>query len=493
MVKLFTSIIKNRNFDAFIILILVALNILLKSICLTTYNIDLDEPFTLFHSQQTLKELFTIFSWENNPPLFFIIMHFWIKMFGIGVVSARFLPMLFSSLAVIFVYKIGIRFINRQTAIFSSLLYTCSNIIIMEAHDARVYSLLVMLTLASMYYFLMVIKSEKKHTYWIIFTLTNILLVYSHFLSFFVLISETVYVFALKEVRRKIWKNYLISSFTLFISFLPYLYLFLHRSTQAISTGINTPKMNKWHLLYSLFITSNFPLLTLNFFLIILIFVVYYYIKKVELSLYEKIISGWFFLSYIIIMIVSLKVPIITIHKYLIFIVPSFFLSLGLAVNYLFIRYKGIGIIVMGICVFFMTFTLDINYSYNYEASKSVSLIKHNKSESTVVFIVPFYVDPIFMYHYDINIFKDYKNYKTRLKQENIFVINSPTDIDTSLIEKYNEVLLFEGWGLLPVIDPENIILNKLSEKFNSNYNLINLNGYTIYQFKTNIQKSLAH
>lgn len=451
----------------------------------------MDEPFTLFHSQQTLKELFTIFSWENNPPLFFIIIHFWIKMFGIDPVSARFLPMLFSSLAVIFVYKIGKQFINRQVAIFSSLLYTFSNIIIMEAHDARVYSLLVMLTLASMYYFLMVIKSEKKHTYWIIFTLTNALLVYSHFLSFFVLISETVYVFALKEVRVKIWKNYLISSFALFLSFLPYLYLFIHRSAQAVSSGINTPELNKWHLFYSLFITSNFPLLTLNFLLIILIFLVYNFIKKIQLSLYEKIIGGWFFLSYFIIMIVSLKIPIITIHKYLIFIVPSFFLSLGMTVNYLFIRYKGIGIIVMGICIFFMTLTLDINYSYNYEASKSVSLIKHNKSKSTVVFIVPFYVDPIFMYHYNIAIFKDYRNYKNRLQQENIFVINSPTEIDTIKMKKYDEVLLYEGWGQMPAIDPDNTILNKLSEKFNSNYNLINLNGYTIYQFKTNIQKSL--
>ncbi len=112
--KKLQSIKRIKINDGWIIVFIVLANIILKSIYLTDYNIDLDEPFTLYHSQQSLKELWSMLKWENNPPLYFFVLHFWIKLFGVGVLSARILPMLFGALAAGMVYKLGAKFLSKK-------------------------------------------------------------------------------------------------------------------------------------------------------------------------------------------------------------------------------------------------------------------------------------------------------------------------------------------------------------------------------------------
>lgn len=473
---------KFLNFS--IIISLVVLNVIIKSIHLSDYNIDVDEPFSLFHSQKPLIELFKIFIWENNPPLFFVILHFWIKMFGIGVVSARFLPMLFSALAVIFIYKIGRKFLTQKIAIGASLLYTFSNLNIMEAHDTRVYSLLVLLTTASMYFYFSLIGSENKRKYSIALTITNMLLIYAHFLAFFIIILQAIYTLLIPAVRKKIFKKHLYSSILLFISYLPYLYLLIERFIRTVQAGAHSkiqlinPYNSFLNTFGNNFLTGN------NFLLILLIFVLYILINRSKLTIYETMILGWCLFLFMVIFFVSFKIQIITIPKYLIFLTPGFFLTLMIAANYLSGGAKIFNVSLLTFCVFLMVISSDFNASMRYQSKETVSYIQKHKSDSTLVFISPPWIDIVFTYHYSIDAFKDYSHYMKYLNDDNIFVLSTATEINQQKLANASDAYLIDGWNCMSITDPNNSILSVLSQRFGGIGTSVFFNGYMVYHFE---------
>ena len=140
---------------------LVLINIIIKSIYLTDQSVSHDEPFSLYHAQFDFWTLIDFLKKYNNPPLYEIILHYWIKVFGISELAIRALPMLFSSLSVLFIYKIGKSFFDIRVGLAASLLFTFSSFQIWYAHDCRVYSLFLLLTVMSMYFFFKLITGPR--------------------------------------------------------------------------------------------------------------------------------------------------------------------------------------------------------------------------------------------------------------------------------------------------------------------------------------------
>lgn len=479
--------LKEEKFLNFSIIIsLVVLNVIIKSICLSDYNIDLDEPFSLFHSQKNLAELFKIFQWEITPPLFYIILHFWIQLFGVGIVSARILPLIFSSLAVIFIYKIGNKFLSKKIAIGASLIYTFSNINIMEAHDIRVYSLFVLLTTASMYFYFSLIGSENKRRYLIALTITNILLVYSHNLAYFVIFLQVLYLFIFPIIRKKEIKEFLISYIVLFVAYLPNLYFFLLKLKPAIQ-DIPDPQVKAVNLFICFQSTfCNGFLLGNNFLLILTAFVLYALFYRLKFSIYEKMIFGWFIILYFLMFIASFKIQMVTTSKYLIFITPGFFITIMIAINYLSRISKFINIFLLLFCTFLMLLSTNLKYSPRLESKSAVSYILKHKSDSTLVYIFPPWIDIVFTYHYNIDAFKDYAHYTKYLYDNNIFVLSTANDINLPKLVQASDVYLIDGWNGLSMKDPNNSILSVLYHRFGALDKTIHFNGYVVHHFKTN-------
>ena len=140
---------KNVLFATAIPLGWVLLNLVLKGWHCGSPSVNLDESFSLFHAQMPPANIVGELLKGNNPPLWELLLHAWIGVFGVGDFSARFLPTLFSSLAVFFIHRIGMEHQGIRQATMASALFTLSNYHMVFAHEARVYPLLVLLTSAS--------------------------------------------------------------------------------------------------------------------------------------------------------------------------------------------------------------------------------------------------------------------------------------------------------------------------------------------------------
>ena len=190
-----TGWIKAHKF-ILLLLVIIFLGGFLRIYDLGAESIWLDEAHTVSVSGQSLSSIII----DQITPFYFIITHFWTIIFGSSELAIRFPSAIFGIISIFLMYKIGCHLFNQKIGLIGSFLLSISSFSIMYSQDARFYSLLLLLTLLSFYFFIQILKSNNKW-YYLGYALSNILLVYSHLFGVFVIISQIFY-FAL------FWKKY---------------------------------------------------------------------------------------------------------------------------------------------------------------------------------------------------------------------------------------------------------------------------------------------
>lgn len=173
---------------------------------------------------------------ENQPPLYFFILHFWILLFGSSEIAARFPSVIFGIISVFLIYKIGYKLFSQKIGLISSFLLSVSTFHIFHSQEANPYSLYLFLTLLSFYFFIQILRENRNLNY-IGYLLTNILLCFSHLFGFIVIVAQIFY-FALfwkknKQQRRKFAGVQLASMFAL----IPLVILAIPRLTEIAEGG----------------------------------------------------------------------------------------------------------------------------------------------------------------------------------------------------------------------------------------------------------------
>jgi len=452
-----------RSRDIYIITTLLLLNFILKIAYLDFGCISGDEPFTIFYSQQDLADMLSLFKNENNPPLHFILLHFWIKLFGISPFATRFLSLIFSSITVVFIYKLGKKSFNIRVAIIASLIYTFSNYHIFFAHETRVYALFTLLTAVSMYAFLSLSMDIKSKKYFYLLVISNVLLIYSHFFGFFVLAIQALSILSIRDFRRNILKTYSVGLLITFLFYAPYLKIFLSRFfSSAGGTWVSTPRIESlYNILWDF---SNAPVNIVIFLLIFLAaLVLVLFNKNVNYDpSHSKAVVIWFLFPYLFIFCISFLIPMF-IDRYLVFVSIGYYLTLAIAIDFLgrskYIFYP-LSILIIGM----MIFTTDIKSGHDNSLKKIVTSIKQSKSVDEAIYLCPNWMNLGFAYHYNIEYFKDYKEINAKLNSENIYPIGSANEINDSILAQKSKIIYLDGWS--KYVDPEGLIF----KVFNDNY-----------------------
>lgn len=194
------------------------LNLLVKGLFITSNSIAGDEPFSIYHAQMDVPSIIQQLTSGNNPPLYEIMLHFWIELFGISALAARLPSLIFSTLTVLFIYKLGRSFFYRRVAVTAALLFVFSDYHVLFAHEARAYALLGLLSVVSMYYYLKIVVHENfRFTFIISFVVASVILIYTHYFGLFVLWVQFVFLLFRKDLLYK-YRRYFIVWGWLFFS-----------------------------------------------------------------------------------------------------------------------------------------------------------------------------------------------------------------------------------------------------------------------------------
>jgi mannosyltransferase len=128
----------------------------------------------------------------GRPPLYIILSHFWIKLFGTGEAATRSLSAIFGLASIPVIYLIGKELFNRRVGLIGAFLMAISQFQIYYSQDFRYYSLFVLMTLLS-YFFLVIGLRNRNIINLSLYVLTSVLLFYTHTFGVFIIAAQNLY------------------------------------------------------------------------------------------------------------------------------------------------------------------------------------------------------------------------------------------------------------------------------------------------------------
>lgn len=149
-----------------------------------------DEVLTHHIATKPLGQLFyDVAKFEQIPPVHHLIVHVWIKLFGDSEAALRFPSLLAGVASVWVIYLLGRRLVGTTGALVAALLLAVSPFHIIYAHEARAYTLMVLMGLLSTLAFLRLIeRSSIKRE--VAYVLSSALLLYVHLYGGFALAAH---------------------------------------------------------------------------------------------------------------------------------------------------------------------------------------------------------------------------------------------------------------------------------------------------------------
>ena len=444
---------------------LILLNVALKLPFLSSRDIALDEPFTIFWAQADFSSLFKMLKTENNPPLYFFLVHYWIKLFGISAFSVRLLPMLFSAGTVVFIYETVRRSYDSRTGIAASLIFTFSNYHLLFAHESRAYALFAFLTAISMFLFVEMYRNPRKKTNLVLLTVINILLIYTHFFGFFVLFIQLFSCVVISELRFCILKKYFLILVPCLLSYIPYIPIFFSRfhNSAAGGTWVLPPVISDLYTM--LWRYSNAPVITVFYILILTGASIKFFFngRKAGLpSVFTRVILIWFIVPYLTMFFISFLWPVF-LDRYTVFISLGFYLLVAISVRYL--GSNKIVFYTLSIAaVVMMATTFQPNLDNKRRIREVVAKVKELKTDETIVIVCPAWLDKGFTYYYNPEIFKNVRDFSKNLNADGVYPINHLEDMDPVIFQHAASVVFFEEWSAL--VDPRGRIPQFLDSGF---------------------------
>ena len=200
----------------FILLALITLfGAILRFTHLSALSLWLDEGYTAWAANHSQQDIISLIRADTNPPLYYLLLHFWTHFFGRGEAGLRSLSALAGTLQIPIVYLIARRLLRpeadsqphptlRASAPFvATILFALSFAQYWYSREARFYELLCFLTTLSFYFLLRYLDSPRIG-WLLLLSVTFATALYTHNMMLAQLPGFAVAAFLLPSRRRPI-------------------------------------------------------------------------------------------------------------------------------------------------------------------------------------------------------------------------------------------------------------------------------------------------
>ncbi|MGB9707227.1 MAG: glycosyltransferase family 39 protein [Microgenomates group bacterium] len=363
-----------------------------------------DEAFTALLAKKDIWKIIYLTAKDFSPPLYYILIHFWMNIFGSSEISLRSFSLIcfWATIYIIYLFITEILKIKKNLIILLCLILVVTNpLLIYYAFEARMYTLLAFLSSLSIYSLL---RDKRK-----LFFISNLLNFYTHYFSFFVFLLEAIYVFYIKKDKKKIFvkNNYF---FLPLFFYMPWIiFLFLNHSLST-NFWIKKPEFKTItqvpFYLYTgyerefNFYDKNIKYFNWFFLLILLITILYW--KKIKKVKYFNFFFLWGIFLPLVIFVFSYFIKPLFLPRYLI----AFNIGLLLFLTIIFSNLpKKISLLLMILLIY-------LNFNYNAvqikerkknDLRKTILEIKTIASKDDLVYVTDELDFHVVQYYFDEN------------------------------------------------------------------------------------------
>ncbi len=199
-------------------------------------NIEYLAKFKGINQDKTVIDTIKSLAFEEPqlPPLYFVVLRFWVQFFGDSVTAIRSLSALIGLFVFPCVYWLCQELFESSWVGWVAIaLVAISPFHILYAQEARPYSLWIFTILLSSAALLRAIRLQTKLS-WSIYTLSSMLGLYSFLLCGFVTIAHGIYILLAESFKlSKTVISFLVASLVVFLTFIPWLLAIINNFSKA--------------------------------------------------------------------------------------------------------------------------------------------------------------------------------------------------------------------------------------------------------------------
>jgi mannosyltransferase len=216
---------KRRSYGVALSLLL----ILLLAGALRVYDLGgeslwLDETHSIDSAQHTVSEILTVVPMKYvQPPLYFLLLRGWVRLVGDSAVAVRAPSVVFGVAVVAVLFLVGIELRDVALGLAVAFLAAISYFLIYYAQEARPYSLLVLLSAASYYFFIRMVRRGEAGKTAVGYAASTVLLLYTHYHAAFLVLAQLGTVACLWRRLRKVRLRWLVAVAVATLAFSPWL------------------------------------------------------------------------------------------------------------------------------------------------------------------------------------------------------------------------------------------------------------------------------
>lgn len=204
-----------------------------------------DEIFSVHAAEHSWNELFPFVALDLiHPPLFYALLKFWISIGGESLLWLRSLPLILSLLAVVPFILLCREFdVFGWARVLGVFLFAVNGTLIKYSQEIRMYSLLLLLSLLSMWLFMRFFRRGYGVAGLIA---VNLLVVYTHYFGWLVIAAEVASILMLQRSR---WRQAALMPGIVALGFLPWAITVWRAAGGGASLGQNIGWMGRPELL----------------------------------------------------------------------------------------------------------------------------------------------------------------------------------------------------------------------------------------------------
>ncbi len=408
----------NAHGTRFVLLSLVLLAFGLRLYRLDYQSLWRDEMDAILFARGEVSALIPLFTTPgHNGPLYYTLLHLWIRVAGDSEFSVRFLSLVCVVLAVPVVYLLGRRWLGKTGALVAALLCATSPYLVWYGQEGKMYALLFLMSALSTHVYVLALRRNRAFL-WASYVLIVAASMYVHLLAVLVLPFHFVLFLVSWPRYRPAWKGWLATFLILTLPYLPLARWEIALLMRPFTTGHQFYQLHEILTIllfaFGLNAAPHQNLLAIALFVFLLLAGLLLYVrgrapvatapvKGLLRHHQESIILGLYALVPVVaLFLISLGMPIFT-DRYLITVVPAFLLLLAAGVVAVGERSTALGAACLGLVLVANVYIVALqgNTKIKSDFRSVAQYVQADGRGDLVLFLIP-HGRPVFDYYYDV-------------------------------------------------------------------------------------------
>ncbi len=393
-------------------LVVLYLGILMLGVVLFSFmvmmgeSLRLDEAQSIWQTSHSLRETLAIVAEDVHVPLYHIMLHYWMILFGTSEIAVRSMSLLFSVATIPIFYLLSREILPRGWSLVATTLIALSPFMLWYANEARMYTLLTFFAVLSQYFFIRILQGKQG---WGGYALTAIIGVYTHYFFFFTLAAQGLfYILNRGAFKKGSLKKFILVAFGAAAAISPWVYYFVQKGA-ASNTRPMLPLPSTVDFFNALaqfvfgFQTDAVNTIMLSMWPVLVIIMLVAVRKRLRFTRELNYILFAFLAPVLLAFAVSYAITPFFLSRYMAPAVAPFFIFIVWLLSQYPKRYSVTGVVIfaatLGLGLYLQTTSPENPVRENYQ--QSAEYIEKSSTENDVIAITaPFTVYP-FEYYYD--------------------------------------------------------------------------------------------